>query len=93
MVAKRARSASRRKNPGPFSRDQSLSGADRRTRAGGVMKGVIAELMQHIGDASAPQRLLIQSAALKATRLMMLAASFWPMIRLRRDPTIMHWRG
>jgi hypothetical protein len=72
MVAKRARSASRRKNPGPFSRDQSLSGADRRTRAGRVMKGVIAELMQHIGDASAPQRLLIQSAALKATRLMML---------------------
>lgn len=37
------------------------------------MKGVINELMAHIGDASAPQRLLVQSAALKATRLMLLS--------------------
>jgi hypothetical protein len=45
---------------------------DRRTRAGRVMKTVIMELTAHIGDASAPQRLLIQAAALKATRLALL---------------------
>ena len=36
------------------------------------MKGVIAELTARLGDASAPQRLLVQSAALKAVRLMLL---------------------
>jgi hypothetical protein len=36
------------------------------------MKSVVKELMQHIGDASAPQRLLIQAAAVKATRLALL---------------------
>jgi hypothetical protein len=62
----------RHAKPGPFSRDQALTDIDRRTRAGRVMKGVITELSAHIGDASAPQRLLIQSAALKATRLALL---------------------
>jgi hypothetical protein len=72
MAASRPRSASRRKNSGPFSRDQALVDLDRRTRAGRVMKGVIAELTARLGDASAPQRLLVQSAALKAVRLMLL---------------------
>jgi hypothetical protein len=36
------------------------------------MKGVINELMAHIGDATAPQRLIVQAAALKATRLALL---------------------
>jgi hypothetical protein len=64
--------ASRRKKPGPFSRDQALTDVDRRTRAGRIMKTVITELTAHVGDASAPQRLLVQCAALKATRLMLL---------------------
>jgi hypothetical protein len=67
-----SRCKSRRKKPGPFSRDQSLTDVDRRTRAGRVMKSVILELTAHIGDASAPQRLLVQCAALKATRLALL---------------------
>ena|ERR1700735_3531815 len=60
--------------PGPFSRDQSLMELDCRTHAGRVMSGVIAELTEHIGDATAPQRLLIQCAALKATRVALLSA-------------------
>jgi hypothetical protein len=72
MAASRPRSASRRKRPGPFSRDQALVDLDRRTRAGRVMKSVTAELIKHLGDASAPQRLLIQAAALKSVRLMLL---------------------
>jgi hypothetical protein len=63
----------RHRKPGPFSRDQALADLDRRTRAGRVMKGVIRELTLHIGDATAPQRLLIQSAALKSTRLALLS--------------------
>ena len=64
--------ASRRKKPGPFSRDQALANPDRRTRAGRVMRTVTEELMAHLGDASAPQRLLVQSAALKSVRLALL---------------------
>lgn len=66
---------SRRKKTGPFSRDQELSNVDRRTRAGRVMRSVTTELMQHLGDASAPQRLLVQAAALKATRLALMTES------------------
>ena len=63
----------RHRKPGPFSRDQAIVDLDRRTRAGRVMKGVIRELNAHIGDATAPQRLLIQSAALKSVRLALLS--------------------
>jgi hypothetical protein len=63
----------RHKKAGPFSRDQALVDLDRRTRAGRVMKSVIRELTNHLGDATAPQRLLIQSAALKSTRLALLS--------------------
>jgi hypothetical protein len=75
MVAKRTkrpRSASRRRHPGPFSRDQAIADVDRRTREGRFLKTVTRELIEHLGDASAPQRLLVQSAALKATRMMLL---------------------
>jgi hypothetical protein len=63
----------RHRKPGPFSRDQSLTDMDNRTRAGRVMKGVIRELTDQIGDPTAGQRLLIQSAGLKATRLALLS--------------------
>jgi hypothetical protein len=62
----------RHKKPGPFSRDQALANIYNRTRAGRVMKGVVKELMDHLGDATAPQRLIVQSAAVKATRLALL---------------------
>jgi hypothetical protein len=68
----RHRSGNRHRKPGPFSRDQSLAEVDRRTRPGRVLKSVVAELMQHIGDATTPQRLLVQCAAVKAVRLALL---------------------
>jgi hypothetical protein len=71
MVLSRTRS--RHRKPGPFSRDEALTELDARTRAGRVMKGVIRQLSDQIGDATAGQRLLIQSAALKATRLALLS--------------------
>jgi hypothetical protein len=61
---------SRRKLPGPFSRDQSLANPDRRTKAGRTLKTVIAELVAHVGDPSAAQRPVIQSCAIKAVRLL-----------------------
>jgi hypothetical protein len=72
MVAKRHRSASRRRHPGPFSRDQAITDVDRRTREGRFLKTITTELINHLGDATAPQRLIIQAAALKATRMMLL---------------------
>jgi hypothetical protein len=36
------------------------------------MKSVVAELIAHLGDASAPQRLIVQCAAVKAVRLALL---------------------
>lgn len=65
---------SRAGNAGPFSRDTTLSTIDRRTRAGRVLRSVEADLLKHIGgSATITQRLLVQSAALKATRLMLLS--------------------
>lgn len=46
---------------------------DRRTRAGKFWKAVEAELVAHVGTPTAPQRLLIQSATLKATRLALMS--------------------
>lgn len=46
---------------------------DNRTRAGRVMKNVIRQLTDQIGDPTTAQALLIQSAALKATRLSLLS--------------------
>jgi hypothetical protein len=61
-----------RKLVGPFSRDQSLTAIDRRTKPGRVLKATINELVAQIGDPSPAQRLIIQSAALKAVRLSLL---------------------
>jgi hypothetical protein len=64
--------ANRHKKLGPFSRDQRLANPDRRTHAGRILKAVTIELMNHLGDATAPQRLIVQSAAIKAVRLSLL---------------------
>jgi hypothetical protein len=72
-VRVRVRSGSRARKPGPFSRDESLATMDNRTRAGRVMKGVVRQLSEQIGSPTPAQGLLIQSAALKATRLSLLS--------------------
>ena len=59
---------------GPFSRDRSLSTLDRRTNAGRVLRATITDLTEHLGgDPSAAERLLVQSAAIKAYRLFLLS--------------------
>jgi hypothetical protein len=59
---------------GPFSRDRSLSTLDKRTKAGRVLRSTLSDLTAHVGgDPSAAEALLIQSAALKATRLFLLS--------------------
>jgi hypothetical protein len=68
-----SRTRDRHRKPGPFSRDESLTTLDHRTRAGRVMKGVIRQLTDQIGDPTPAQGLLIQSAGLKATRLALLS--------------------
>jgi hypothetical protein len=67
-------SMKRRRNlPGPFSTAESLTSLDRRTVPARIMKTVARDLLAHIGDGvTAPQKLLVQSAALKAVRLALL---------------------
>ena len=64
---------SRRVKVGPFSQNRTLAALDHRTRAGRVFKTVIADLTEHLGNPTPGQRLLIQSAALKATRLALMS--------------------
>jgi len=66
--------ASKKPKPGPFSRDRALASVDRRSKAGRTFKSTIAALADHIGGNPTPaQALIIQSAALKATRLFLLS--------------------
>ena len=59
---------------GPFSRDRALSTVDKRTKAGRVLRTTIADLTSHVGGLPSPaEALIIQSAALKATRLYLLS--------------------
>ena len=59
---------------GPFSRDRALASVDKRTKAGRVMRQTLADLRDHVGgNPSAAEALIIQSAALKATRLFLLS--------------------
>jgi hypothetical protein len=64
----------RSRKVGPFSRDRSLSTLDKRTKAGRILRSTLADLTAHVGgDPTAAEALLIQSAALKATRLYLLS--------------------
>ncbi len=61
---------SKRRSPGPFSKDRAIVRMDKRTRAGRIMRTIRADLIDHCGGVpSAAERILIESAALKATRL------------------------
>ena len=67
-------SASKKAKPGPFSRSRALASVDRRSKAGRTFKNTVAALAEHIGgDPTPAQALIIQSAALKATRLFLLS--------------------
>jgi hypothetical protein len=64
----------RRRLPGPFSSTTALTNLDRRTAAAKIMKRIVRDLMEHLGgDPTPPQRLLVQSASIKALRLALLA--------------------
>ena len=63
----------RRRLPGPFSSTAALTNLDRRTTAGKIMKSIVRDLVEHVGDPTAPQLLIIQAAGLKAVRLALLA--------------------
>lgn len=59
---------------GPFSKDRSIVDMDKRTRAGRILRTIRADLIDHCGGLpSAAERILIESAALKATRLHLLS--------------------
>jgi hypothetical protein len=59
---------------GPFSRDRSLTTLDKRTKAGRVLRQTRLDLADHVGGApTAAERLIIESAAVKATRLYLLS--------------------
>ena len=59
---------------GPFSRDRALSVLDKRTKAGRVLRTTISDLTAHVGGLPSPaEALIIQSAAVKATRLFLLS--------------------
>jgi hypothetical protein len=68
--------APRRRRPrpvGPFSRPGTLANLDRRTKAGKIMRDVASGLSSDLGgDLSAAQKILVQSVAIKATRLALL---------------------
>ncbi|MBV9826127.1 MAG: hypothetical protein JO001_10700 [Alphaproteobacteria bacterium] len=57
------------RNIGPYSRPASLGKLDGRTREAALMRRVRAELTDHVGGSpTAPQRLLIERAAILALR-------------------------
>ena len=59
---------------GPYSRRTGLARLDARTSEGRFFRTVVAELEAHLGSRpTAPQRLLIKLAALKALRIALLA--------------------
>ncbi len=59
---------------GPFSKDRNIATLDRRTKPGRVLRTTVADLTRHLGGCPSPaEALIIQSAALKATRLYLLS--------------------
>jgi hypothetical protein len=59
---------------GPFCRDKTLTMIDRRSRAGRFWAACEKELIDHVGGTPTPaQRLIIQAATLKATRMALLS--------------------
>jgi hypothetical protein len=73
-VAGKAKTEKNRNPVGPFSRDRSLTTLDKRTKAGRVLRQTRIDLADHVGgNPTAAERLIIESAAVKATRLFLLS--------------------
>ncbi len=74
MPAGRPKGSKNRAPVGPFSKDRKLTSLDSRTRAGRVLRQTRLDLTQHVGGhPTAAEALIIQSAAVKATRLFLLS--------------------
>lgn len=58
---------------GPYSRGSSLAKVDGRTRSGRFIATIRNELTHHVGSPSAPQRILIELAAILALRIALLS--------------------
>lgn len=64
----------RSRRAGGFSKDHVLATLDRRTKAGRVFRTIEKDLTAHVGGApSVVEKLLIQSASMKGTRLALLS--------------------
>jgi hypothetical protein len=60
----------RRPLAGPFSRDETIVNLDRRSHCGRMFRDLTESLHQQLGDSPTPaQRLIVQSAAVKAVRM------------------------
>ena len=74
MAGKAPKKAGNNRPVGPFARDRSLTTIDRRTKAGRTLRQVRADLVDMIGgNPTAAEALIIQSAAVKATRLFLIS--------------------
>ena len=62
-----------RRRIGPHSLNASIATLDRRTNAAKVLKKITSDLLDHLGDPTAPQRLIVQGAAFKALRVALFA--------------------
>jgi hypothetical protein len=66
-----------RRTVGPFSKDRSLTSVDKRTKAGRLLRQTRADLVDHLGgNPTVAERLIIDSASLKAMRLYLLSEKF-----------------
>ena len=73
LPPRRRKATTTKHAPGPTSRTDRLTRLDRRTTIGRVLRDTAAQLVADIGgDPSAAERLLIQNAAVKATKLHLL---------------------
>jgi hypothetical protein len=58
---------------GPHSTKGSIAALDSRTKVAKLLKAVTNDLLDHLGDPTAPQRLIVQGAALKVIRIALFA--------------------
>ena len=79
-------------NVGPSSRDRVLSTLDKRTKAGRVFRQAVADLSAHVGGSpSAAERLIIQSAAVKAVRVYLLSEKLLSGASVDDDNNTLAW--
>jgi hypothetical protein len=57
----------------PHSSNASLAALDARTNTAKLLKRITADLLDHLGDPTAPQRIIVQNASFKALRVALFA--------------------